>query len=65
MTTLSNLTLKRMLGKKIHFKEKKLHTLEHTVLTVLARSSTGEHKCMGMSVLDSYTSNFCVPLCSL
>lgn len=44
--------------------QRKLYTLEHTVLTVLAWSSTGEQKRMDMSVLDSYTSNFCVPLCS-
>jgi hypothetical protein len=50
-------------GKEDAF-QRKLYTLEHTVLTVLTRSSTGEHKCMDISILNLYTSNFCVPLCS-
>lgn len=54
--------LEKNAGKKDTF-QRKLYTLEYTVLTV-AQSSTGEHKCTDMSVLDSYTSNFCVPLCS-
>ena len=50
-------------GKKDTF-QRKLYTLEHTVLTVLAQSSTGKHKHMDMSGLDTYTSNLWVPLCS-
>jgi hypothetical protein len=69
MTTMSNvtqiflLTLKIMLRKKDTL-QRKFYTLEHTVLTDLARSSTGEHKYMDMSVLDLYTSKFCILLCS-
>jgi hypothetical protein len=44
--------------------QRNLYALEHIVQTVLAQSSTGEHKCMNMSVLYLSTSNFHIPLFS-